>query len=149
MREYLITVLALSAAAAICAQITYKSGEGSYRLAAGILVAYAILSPIPDMINSFSIEDFMPSESVQIGDSEAYETAKEAFCLGIERAVCEEFSISEENISVFVSGFDLALMRCEKITVFLSGKGMFTDFERIKRFVGGLGYGECTLEAEL
>ena len=149
MREYLLTVFVVSAAAAICGELTYRTGELGYRLAAGILVAYVTLAPVPRLIESFNIEDYMPSEDAKLSDSEAYEVAKDAFCTGIENAVCDKFSISGEDISVSVKGFDLAKMRCEKISVFLSGKGVFRDFEEIKRFVGGLGYGECALEAEL
>ena len=149
MKEYLITLLVVSAAAAICGELTYRSADGGYRFAAGILVAYAILSPLSEVIESFRIEDFIVIGDAELEDSEAYEAARDAFCLGIEQAVCQEFSISEDNISVFVSGFDVRRMRCERITVFLSGKGIFTDYERIKSFVGGLGYGECMLEAEI
>ena len=149
MKEYLISVVLITALVALASHFLPDAAVGYGRLALGIVLLYAVLSPLAALLSSFPALPDLP-ELPQQENAPLYEQyAQEGFCRGIASAVGEKFSVAEARISVRAEGFDVQSMRAEKIWILLRGEAVFADGPAIKAFVEGEGLGECEVEIEI
>lgn len=150
MSAYFIGVFAICACLGILGLISYDEKNNAERGAIGIILLYVVLSPIAENLSdinekSFNIDEFgeeyIGSEYLEVGEA--------ALCDGICLAVAESFSISEDNISVKLVGFDFNEMHCDTVRVLLSGKAITADSIAIKKFIEEMGVGMCEVEIEI
>lgn len=151
MREYFLSVYALSALLAVISFLIPAGREGdAVRRGISALALCAVLTPVCIAVRGAAgadISDFFPGE---IPDETLYaERSEEAFCLGIRKAIAERFSIDPENVSVSVTGYDPGSVRAERICVVLRGRAAIADTRGIRAYVSGLGVGECEVELEI
>ena len=149
MSEYIISVMAASAAVALGGLISYGGKtERISRAAMAMVLLYTVTYPIisvtggiADIISS----DFLESIRVEYdqGDTLFYENTAAAFCEGVERLVCEECDLDGDDVSVTVLSLDVEGMRAEKITVVLSGRAVSADARLISGLVEDAGLGVC------
>ncbi len=149
MKAYLVSVVLISALVSLCSHFFGEEGSARFgRLAIGTVLLYAVLSPLASLslpeLPSFSLP---PAEGE---DAPLFEVrAQEAFCEGIAAAICENFSVSAECVSVRSEGFSVEKMRAERVFVLLRGRGVFLDSLAIAALVEGEGLGECEVEIEI
>lgn len=151
MKEYLICVVLITALAALVSHFLSGTDAAGYgKLALGIVLLWAVLSPLVSLLSALPALPSLPELPEGDTDEPLYEVyAEEGFCKGIARAVAEKFSLSEELISVRAEGFRVSDMQAEKICVLLRGKAVFADSAAIAAFVEGEGLGECEVEIEI
>ena len=151
MKEYLIAVVLISAMVALASHFLGGTDAGRYgRLGLAVVLLWAVLSPLAGLLQSLpsSFPSFSLPET-EGTDSPLYaERAQQGFCDGIRAAVCEKFSLSEEELSVRAEGFDMAVMRAERIHILLKGKGVLADGFAIEAFIEGENLGDCEVEME-
>ncbi len=151
MKEYLISVVLITALVALVSHFLSGTDAAGYgKLALGIVLLWAVLSPLVSFLSALPALPSLPELPEKDTDAPLYEVyAEEGFCMGITRAVAEKFSLSEALISVRTEGFRVSDMQAEKICVLLRGKAVFADRAAIAAFVEGEGLGECEVEIEI
>ena len=151
MREYAVMIFAVAAVICVSGFVAYKGARDvSVRFALGVILIYTVLSPITEWLSGESGEPAFELEFDEGDFSADYiEVTKDAFCLGIERAVCEEYGLNGEGVAVSVVGFDFGNMRAEKIRVILSGAAALADRKSIERYVDAMGRGVCEVGIEI
>ncbi len=153
MKEYLVSVVLISALASLCSHFFGEAGGARLgRLAVGTVLLSAVLSPLASLSASLpQIPSFSLPDAGEGGeDAPLFEArAEEAFCEGICAAICEEFSVARECVSVRCEGFSVGEMRAERVCVLLKRKGIFLDSPAVAAFVEGAGLGECEVEIEI
>ncbi|MBQ8689514.1 MAG: hypothetical protein IJ515_04035 [Clostridia bacterium] len=152
MSEYIISVIAAASVVALGSFISY-SGKGDKKTASAamsVILLYTVITPIISFVSDFTpsdVGDFFDELRVpEEKESEYYDVAKDAFCDGIKKMVCEEFSLSSKDVSVSVSGFQLEDMRAQRVKIILSGRAALADARRIAASVTDAGLGECEVE---
>ena len=151
MKGYLISVLLICALVSLASHFLCETAAARYgRLALAVVLLWAVISPLSDLISGLSEFPSLPDFPAEEGVDPLYEArAREAFCEGVCAAVCEKFSLSASDVSVRAEGFDVQAMRAEKIFVLLKSKGIFSDSFAIAAFVEAEGLGECEVEIEI
>ena len=112
MSGYFLTVFAVCAVLGALGMITYKENSAIERAALAIIILYTVSAPIADAVLSggeFSID--LRADGAEILDDGYAEVAKEAFELGIRRAISEKYSISLDDISVRSVDFNFNEMK--------------------------------------
>ena len=104
---------------------------------------------IGELLNSDLYEQICSSEAITVDQTEFSENAERAYCRGIERFVSSEFSLSEDNVSVVVFGFDSINMKAQKIKVILSGSAAFTDYREVADRLYKNGFNNCEVEIDV
>ena len=147
MREYGLVIFALATLICTLGFFAYKGGRDvAVRMALSVIVVHAALMPVFRLVS----EDVtVPELDFDVDDYEAeyINVARDAFCLGIERAVCSEYSIEGVRVSAF--GFDFATMRAERVLVILSGSAALADYKSIERYVNSMDVGRCEVKIEI
>ena len=150
MSEYFISVFAICACLGILGLISYDEKNTAERFAFGIILLYVVLSPIADVIGEIDAEDFsIEKYEASFNESGYSEVGEAALCEGIGKAIADEFSLREEDVSVFLRGFDFNEMRCESVEILLSGGAALSDSRAVKSFVEKMGVGKCEVEIEI
>ena len=146
MREYLVSVVAMSVFCALVSYFSYPSGTArASKLSLSVLLIYTVSMPLVSLFSGFGAQD-APSLEVpdaDFGGGEYVETAKEAFEDGIALYIMDKFGADADDVFVECYGFDFEAMRAERISVTLSGRGALLDYRGIENKVTGLGLGEC------
>ena len=119
---------------------------------AGILLVCVIMLPLVDIIEDFSIEEYLE----EICDGVKYDDVSDsdielAFEEGIALYVAEEYGVGREYVTVGVDGFDIESLRADRIYVTFSGTAIGVDYKKveadlIKKFTDG---GECEVSLRL
>lgn len=150
MSEYAITLLGMLFISGVLSLLCYGQGRAE-KAAVGIITAFVILSPVVSAASSFDISEALTKIPFGDYDSDADPStvAEEGFAQGIKNAVCENFLINKENISVKINDFDMKNMKCREIVIFLSGSAVMSDYRGIESYIEGLGMGECRVEIQL
>lgn len=150
MSGYFYSIVAVALLVSVLLFVAYRESEVAMRFAFGVIVTAALLLPLADILPSVDIDGII--EDIKSGfDMEPLYTEKteEAIESGIARAVCDKFSLSEGCVSVSLYGFDFDNMRAERIRVTLVGTAIFSDLEKIEKYVTELGLGECEAAVEI
>ena len=149
MAEYLAGVVIMSAILGLISYASYPSGsERATKFAVSVLLLYTALMPAFSLISKLSsvdidsiIENGYAPDFDQGG--EYIEVAEESFKSGISKLIFTKYGVPEENIEVFVFGFNFESMRADSIKVILSGSGAFADFRGIEEYITEQGLGKC------
>lgn len=151
MREYGMMIFGVAAVISVCGFAAYKGGKDiAVRFALAVLLVYTVITPITRLISGESGAPSFDYEFDPDGyDADYIDVARDAFCLGIENAVCAEFSLESGDVRTSVVGFDFETMSAERIRVTLSGAAVFADYKGIENYVNSLGVGRCDAEIEI
>ena len=151
MSGYFLTVFAVCAVLGALGMITYKENFAIERAALAIIILYTVSAPIAEAVlrggDDFFI-DISVDESKML-DEGYIEVAKDAFELGIRRAVAEKYSISIDDVSVRCVNFNFNEMKAGKVKVLLTGLGALCDRRGVEKYLNGLGVGECEVNIEI
>lgn len=150
MSGYFLTVFAVCAVLGALGMITYKENSAIERAALAIIILYTVSAPIADAVLSggeFSID--LRADEAEILDDGYLEVAKEAFELGIRRAIAEKYSINLDDISVRSVDFNFNEMKARRIKVLLTGLGALSDRRGVEKYLNSLGIGECEVDIEI
>ncbi len=151
MSAYLSSLVAISALVGVCSYASYGDAQDKLlKAASSFILVYILVCPAISLIESYAdyklpeneIGDYFES----INDTELAENAEAAFSAGIKKHVCNRFSLSEDEVSVRVFGFDCRSMKAEKIKIILRGKAILADNRAIAEEISGNGLGECEVE---
>ena len=154
MSEYLCGLIIIGGVVAVSGLICYGGEcDRTVKGALGVVLLSFIISPILTLFGSVSDIDFggifdYNGEDISIEDSLYYKTAEESFRVGIERLLIEELDISGDEIEAYTEGFSLAEMRADRITIILSGSGVYADYRRVINIIESEGLGECEVRLE-
>lgn len=149
MGEYLVSVVALSAALGLISYISYPASfERMFKFASAVLILYTALLPIASIVSDVADGDLKIefSDTGALGDytnGEYIEVAKSAFEEGICQYLCTKYSFPEEEVLVTVYGFRFKDMAADRICVKLYGKAAFADSRLIADELSRLGLGAC------
>ena len=146
MGEYLFGIITTSVLLSIVSFLSYSEKNTALKLSLSVLLLYTVVSPIVSGQISTSFEDiFSYVENTDIDvDGEGYkEAVKDAFEEGVRRALCNEFSLSAEEVSVTAVGFNFEDMSAERITVTLTGNAAFANHRGIKDYLFENGKYDC------
>lgn len=149
MTEYLYSLVFTAFSVSFFSFLGYKEERG-VRFASGVILLYVVIVPILSFAPSIDLDTLIPSGMEFVTeDGEFSALTVDALEDGIKQAVCEEFSLNSNRVRVTVHGFDFKEMRAERITVVLSGAGIFSNIEKIEKFVTDIGVGECEVDIEI
>lgn len=150
MSEYAIGVFLICALIGLFSHLSYGGKGDVSRIALSVLMLYVVISPLASMAKNMDFKSVFDVDFNEEIISDGYEgIAEDAFARGIESAVAEKFSLSEENIRVRVVDFDFENMRAGKISVILSGRAALADYKSIEKYLNGLNIGVCECEIEI
>lgn len=151
MSEYMSSVFTVSAVFALLGRLSYKSSlDGARRAAFGILLVFAVISPVIEGANKLSEVDI----DKLVSDYESFEDAGGEVAIraiedGIRRCIGNEFNIKEENLKITLENFSVNEGKAERIRVILCGAAISADYKKIEKYVESLGLGECDAEIEI
>lgn len=151
MSAYLTGLISISALVGVCSYISYgEKQDKCLKAASSLILIYIVFSPavtlIKDVVDFENYGESLSDYIESIGETELGKSAEESFCDGIKKYVCDQFSLSQDEIDVRVFGFDFEKMRAQKIKIILSGKAVFADNRAISDRVTKNGLGECEVE---
>ena len=151
MREYFTSVFIVSLLIGFLEKFLYKEkGVFGEKAALAVILMFAVASPLPTLLSQDGVLPRFPDFSTgDVGEGEYEEVTKEAFEEGLRKQIADEFSISEEKITVRCINFSFKDMRAEKISVLLSLSAAGVDPQRVEKYVNGLGLGECEVQFEI
>ena len=149
--EYVLGLVAISSIVGMCSFISYGDAEDRYlKMAASLLIVYSMVLPVVTLVRDAFQYDFyvdLPdSVADSINDTQLSDDAEAAFCEGIKKYICADFSLSSDEVSVKAFGFDVINMRAEKIKVILRGRAVLADNRAIAEEIVASGLGECEVE---
>ena len=136
MREYLITVLTVSAVGGISVSLAHGSYKKITGTVAGIVLTLVILNPVLSAFDGIldSAKE-LPSFSEEEGESGYSEVLEEAFRSGVVKAVAKEFGVKEEDVYLNIEGFEAERMRAAEIRLVLVGRAATADIPRIRQYL--------------
>ena len=150
MSKYFYSVVALTLLFSVLSFVSYRKNDGAVRFAFGVIMIAALLLPLWDILPTLDIGAIIEEIKDSVPDTPLYEEKTEkAIAEGVEKAVCEKFSFSEDCVSAIVFGFDFGEMKAEKIKLTLRGGAVFADAKAVKKFVSELGLGVCEVSFEI
>lgn len=150
LKEYFGVTVRVLTVAALALTLMHKKMDKVTRMAIGIVVICAIMSPFVDIIRENGL-DFDWESELDYMDGEVNDEAIElAFEEGIGAYICDLYGISASCVKVNVDGLDMSKMRAERIYVTLLSEGMLVDYraleyELIEEFTDG---GECEVRLD-
>lgn len=126
MKEYVGAILLVVTLLSIGARLILDRRFSSVtRLLFSLILLSALALPLADVLKGLTLEEIPLPE---LGDaSEFNEEMEEAYALGIRRALCSEFSLSEDEVRVVLTDFDAAQIGKGRVEVFLSGRAALAD----------------------
>ena len=153
MKEYFISIIFMSFAAGLASFVSYPSAmEKCAKAAISLLVMFVVITPLLSLVGSIGDIDFDELKEniiTEDGEGEYIKTAEKAFELGIKRLLSDKYGLSEDEVSVFIIGFDFEKMRAEKIKITLSGRAALSDYRSIEEYVEKNNLGECEVNISL
>ena len=117
----------------------------SARFTLGVILLSALAVSLVSLFGTLSDVEFSYTGE-DFSNSAVEKTLEEAYCEGVLRAICTEFSIKRENIEVSVSGFDSEKLSPAVLYVTLRERGALSDFGAIRRYAESLGAEKCIVE---
>ncbi len=133
LNEYIKAVIKLSVFASVLLLIGHKRTKKTAVFATGMILLVAIMLPLINIFNNIDgINDFnFDLDNIVSGDvSDA--VIEQSFEKGIGKYIADEYGVDEECVLVLADGFDISVMRAERIYITLSGMAVFLDYKRIE-----------------
>ena len=144
MREYSLTLFCILSVTVLFAFIVKGVRlEKSCRAAMLVLISSVVIAPLGELTLGDIFIPISPGLGGEYADGEYIDEAKRAYEAGIERLVCEEFSLGAADVEVICFDFDFQSMRAARVSIFLSGSAMLADYKAIEERICSLGLGEC------
>lgn len=154
MSGWLMGLLPLSALVAVVGFLAYGEGEHSATMRfalSAILLSAAVLSAIGAVGERLpqlpGTGEGSQTEGGTVTDPQ--QVAAAAFTAGLRTAVCEHFSLREEEVYLTATGFVLSEMRAAEVNVLLSGRAALADAPAIRRFIEEKNGGVCHVDIAL
>jgi hypothetical protein len=150
MKTYILALLSVAIISGVIEILTPSGVSDGIKKHVRLLLSICVLCVVVYPVGSF-IEE-LSSGDYDIFDEELYESDREdylavfeenlalhsadAISSGLERMICKKFSLSGEDIEIYVrfSGED----RVDKVALVLSGSGVMQDPRKLESYVGSL-----------
>ncbi len=156
--EYLISVTVISALLGLVSYLSYPGvSEKAVRFAVSVLLVYTSMTPVLSFVSRLSDGgelDFIEEIREQAEDGfsneqgEYLSVAEDAIKKGISKLIFTEYGVAEENIKIYLRGFNFEEMRADNIKIVLQAGGALADYRGIEELVNSLGIGECEVNIE-
>lgn len=149
MREYFVSVTVMISLCVAFFALSFRGRRDiSLKMAFGILITYAVLTPLS---NFLIFDGELPKiEQPSYDFSEDYvDVCEKAFTEGVRRLISERYGLAYEDVSVAVFGFSFESMRADRISVVLSGRASLADRHAIEEYITGEGLGRCEVEIRI
>jgi len=147
--SYALGVFSVCLAVGIAGAVCYGR-ESVCRPALSVLVLYAVALPLLSM-NPPTLDGIIGElpDGGFASEGEYLKVAEQALEKGLSKAIMLEYSLSEEEVTVAVKGFELSSASAEEVTVILKRRGVLLDPERVRKFVEEIGDWRCRVEFEI
>ncbi len=149
LSTYIASVIKLAVLASVLVTISHKRTRNTARFAVGIILISAIMLPFVDIMQGLNADlqsefDFSYIDEPGIGD----EIIESKFEKGIAEYIAQRYGIDAEEITVGADGFDMSVMRAERIYISIGKNGIFIDYRQLEdiieeEFTNG---GRCEVE---
>ena len=151
MSAYLLSLVAISAIVGVCSYASYGDRDDKYlKAASSLILVYVIISPLVAIIRDVAEYNFNGDFSLDsfesINDTELADKAESAFCEGVEKYICDKFSLSEGEVKAVTFEFNCKNMTARKIKIILSGRAALADSRAIAEEIRSKGEWECEVE---
>lgn len=147
MSEYALTLTGVCMLSSAVGILLSESGfEKCAEAVMGIILLYAILSPIPALVREVDY-DFEGYPQIEYNDAFA-DTLESGTAEGIRLALCEKFDLRSDEVEVATEIAGADPLSFEKITVVLKGAAALSDYRRIREFVENMELGRCEVRIE-
>ena len=149
MENGYLYVFVCFSAVAFASFVIYDSERlNQARFALGIILLSALCVPLGSLVGTLRNMEFDYTGGDYSSDL-VEKTLEEAYCEGILRSLCTQFSVAEENVTVEAEGFDPEKMKAETVRVTLSGRGALVNLSALREHVEGLGVKKCITEVRI
>ena len=133
MTEYESGLLALSLVLTVGARLV---SDRRYVSVTGLLFSLILLSNVATPLVSLTEGDIsLPIEHVTVDTSVFENSLAQAYASGIRRALCEQFSLKEEDVRVYVTELAAENIEEARVRVILSGRAALADRHRIEEYL--------------
>ena len=148
MREYLSSLLLLSAVLAVGSLLAYRENDKIFRFAFSLIFCAAVVLPIRDNVGALSFKLFEGSD-IELEKNNEYETlAEETLSSAYTAFFCDGLGIPEDNVRLDFDGFELEKMRFSSVVITLYGSSVFSDISAVERFAKE-SFGGCDVKIRL
>ena len=152
MKEYLISVIIVSALISLSLAVSYKedSGNGALKSALAVLMLYVTVIPLFTALREFDISNIkFDAEKYDFNNQNAVtEISEEGFIRGVRLFISDEFSLDYDEISVEVTEFDPLQLKAKKIIITLRGKAAHADYRAIREKLKKNGFENSEVKIE-
>ena len=147
MTEYAMTLIGVCILSVAVGVLLAESGyEKCANAAMGIILLYAILSPIPALLGDIA---YLKDSSTLPEYDDAFTDAIEGGAAeGIRLAVCEEFGLDPGNVEVDAVKMQGDSISFERISITLKGAAVISDYRKIREFVEDMALGRCEVRLD-
>jgi hypothetical protein len=144
----------VSALVGICSYVSYGKGEDRVlKSVMAIIMLYVTVNPLASLAEELLSSDLSFQISgdtdISIEDTDFHENTELAFAQGIKQYVCQQFSLSHEEVSIKIFGFDSIGMKAERIKVVLKGSAAYADHRAIAAKLNECKLGNCEVELDV
>lgn len=131
---YFKGALVLCVFASLLLSVAHPRFKSVTNICAGILVSFAIMSPLVVIIRDFNIDDVLDGV---IGDADIGDMTDNAVELAFEEGTAEyiasRLGVDPSLVSVNVDGFDMESMKADRVYVTLRGAAITADYKRLEK----------------
>lgn len=150
MNSFLWELASVSLVVGVASFVSYGGkGEGAMRSLLSLILVLTLISPCVNLISEIFSDSFSSLEweaDVDTDGTVFSQVAEEAYCEGLRKYVSETFEVEYSETEISVEGFDVNLMKAERIVVVLSGKSVLCDHRLIAERVGSEFNTKCEVE---
>ena len=149
MREYLSSLLVMSALLSMASLLAYRENDKTVRVAFSVVFIAALVLPLSGLIGGVTLDGIaFPKPPELSGENECEEVASEALLRGMSELLCSEFSIRSDKLRVEGEDFYFEKMRFGSVCLNLYGSAVFKDLSAIERFIKE-NFGGCDVKIKL
>ena len=134
LREYFEEALALCVFVSVALGVAHPRLKQAVRFSAGILIICSIMLPLVDIFRSFDADETLEGIFTDMNYIGATDSSIElAFETGIAEYIAEKYAVDLGSVLVNADGFDMAVLRAERIYITLSGEAILLDYKKIEK----------------
>ena len=147
MKEYVSAILLVSVLLSVGGRLIFDRRFSSVtRLLFSLILLSALALPLADIFGKLAMPELVLPE---IGDASEFDMeVEQAYALGIRRALCSEFSLSEDEVRVVLSDFSPEEIARTHVRVFLSGRAALADRLGMENYLKDGGIVSCEITVE-
>ena len=132
LKDYLEGVFGCCTFLIIMSGITHHKFKNATGFGVGVLIICVIMLPLVDIFKGFDIDKEIEDLIGDVDYEASDDMIKNAFEKGISEYIASEYSVNEQFVTVMANGFDLEVMRAERIYVTLSGKAIYLNYSALE-----------------